>query len=96
MSKRVSKVLPKRSNGERGYGPGCRRGSRGASGSVGPVEAARWAKLDASTWRRVLRDKPHDARMVLGLGLCASCYGFIDDPRHVSIGAYANRPQSRV
>lgn len=56
------------------------------SAPLEPWEQARWAKLEEDEERRAWRDRPHVARMVRGLGLCASCYGFVHDFRHTSIG----------
>lgn len=62
-----------------------------------PPEAARWRKAEADPVRRRQREAIHVGRMVPGLRLCESCFGFVDDPRHsrIEIGGVGFRSRER-
>ncbi len=75
---------------DRAYaGNGSRRGLPISGANARPLtarESARWTRLENDAQRREWRDRPHNAQMVYGLGLCNHCYGWVDDWRHVKIG----------
>jgi hypothetical protein len=54
-------------------------------------ELAHWARLEADPFRRARRDRMHQAHMWPGLAICAICWGWVDDPRHDSVGYPARR-----
>jgi hypothetical protein len=87
VTKRVISRLPVRRDGSRGYANGQRAGQERRGTNNEPLTAAeeqRWAKLDTPL-ARAKRDALHYGDMVAGLGLCAVCWGWVDDPRHLGI-----------
>ena len=88
-----------RATAERYADAGSRRGVAIKGKHSEPLtrkEALRWAKLEKDHDRLAERERVHRARMVRGLGLCVFCWGWVDDPRHSSIGSSVDLPASRV
>lgn len=87
--KPLSTFMPRKKDGTRRYSAGSQAGRERRGPNHNPLNAgelARWEKLEADPRQSMARDRMHQAHLVTGLGLCAICWGWVDDPRHTSVG----------
>ena len=84
------RVLPMRKDGTRGYATRSSAEIKGPNSEpLTPSELFRWNRAELDPLMRAKREAMHVAHMVQGLGLCAGCWGWVDDPRHLAVGAPA-------